>query len=648
MTSNNRREIIIVVTAFFLLVLMVWGGLSLASTVNTAYATKQNGVYDLRDFDFADAIQIIDGSDGWQSWPGALYSPEDFVLGLPSDGQPSQTVDYTQVEYATHKITLLLPPGEIYSISMKTAVYAQRLYIGGEYIGSVGNPSMSRDEFIPGTFERTYHFMPQTEQVDVIIQTANFVHGKSGCRSPTVYLGSNKNINIMNRESVFFNALILGCLLMAFMYHFSLYLLNRKRVTTLLFSICCLLLALMDKKLLYAFIPDISWYVDIRFEYLVHFLTFTSVIWFLYMQFPKLLHKAAIHPYCILALGYCFTVVFDTRFFTGVLVYFEYASITMILYVVMQFAMSLRSGKAQNILGFIGVLVLGMFGINDILNYRNVAEVFTIVGKMFTVPVGMVFFVFCYSLLIAIEYAETKRNEEALTERTKLLDELNHTKSEFLQDIKHEVRNPLHIISLGADLIRNRINTEEAYKTLDTMQNEAIRLGKMINSMVELATISGKPSDRKRIDFTELLRRRAEIFRLELKQTVLRVEIAPGLPFIYADIEQLERVLVNLFSNAANHTVNGEIILKASAGDSYITICISDTGEGIPPELLPRIFERSVSAKDGGTGYGLYICKTVVEAHGGTIEVVSELAKGTTVAFTIPVYGGQNEVAGHE
>ena len=118
-----------------------------------------------------------------------------------------------------------------------------------------------------------------------------------------------------------------------------------------------------------------------------------------------------------------------------------------------------------------------------------------------------------------------KLNEQKLANENAVLDKMHRMKTEFLQDIKHEMRNPLHIISLSGDYIRRCVEqgdeNEEAFKTIDAMQNEALRLGQMINSMVELATMSGKTSDRKKIDFTEMLNRRAEIFRLELKQVSL-------------------------------------------------------------------------------------------------------------------------------
>ena len=242
-----------------------------------------------------------------------------------------------------------------------------------------------------------------------------------------------------------------------------------------------------------------------------------------------------------------------------------------------------------------------------------------------------------------------KLNRE-LEARNAQLDSLNRIKTEFLQDIKHEVRNPLHVISLGADFVHDRIDAdygaEEAHKALNAMQNEAVRLGRMINGVVEMATMSGYATNRERVDFAELLRNCCDASRLQTEQnnTMLRINIPTGLPYVYAEAEQLVRVPVNLLSNAVNATQNGEITLDASAESNYITVIIRDTGEGISPELLPHVFERGVSGQ-GGKGYGLSIGKTIVEAHGGTIIIENGKLGGAVVTFTVPVYGGQE--AGH-
>ncbi len=152
--------------------------------------------------------------------------------------------DYRQVDklqYATHRLTLLLPPGEIYAVSMKTAVYAQRLFINGEDMGSVGVPAATREECVPNTRERTYFFSASTERVEIILHTANFVHGKSGCNPPdSIALGSAENVNTLNRRASFLNALILNALLTSFLYHLSQFLLNRRPSARCYLSISCI------------------------------------------------------------------------------------------------------------------------------------------------------------------------------------------------------------------------------------------------------------------------------------------------------------------------------------------------------------------------------------------------------------------------
>jgi signal transduction histidine kinase len=259
---------------------------------------------------------------------------------------------------------------------------------------------------------------------------------------------------------------------------------------------------------------------------------------------------------------------------------------------------------------------------------------------------------FVISLLVYALVFETLRTaqEKAAADTEKAaLENLSRMKTEFLQDIKHEVRTPLHVISLGTDFINHCLDDgnmiDDARNALSTIQNEAMRLGRMVNGMVELADMSGSPANRTKVDFSAVLSHVAETARLqtEKKQNTLRVEIAPDLPCVYGEAGQLERVPANLIENAnncTNRTGGGEIILKAYKDKNYITVHISDTGEGITPELLPDIFKRGVSGK-GGKGYGLSICKTIIDAHGGNITIESEPNKGTDVTFTIPVYGGQ-------
>jgi len=245
---------------------------------------------------------------------------------------------------------------------------------------------------------------------------------------------------------------------------------------------------------------------------------------------------------------------------------------------------------------------------------------------------------------LAADYAETKRREESLTE-------LNRTKTEFLQDMSHEMKAPLTVIATGIDFADMQLKAEsgslsEAGEALETVREETQRLGRMVSGMVNMASMSEVGENRKRVDFSALLNNSAEAFRVAIQQrgNSLGVEIAEGLPDVFVENDRYVQVMANLFNNARDNTDNGLITLTADQDGKYISVRLTDTGVGIEPELLPRVFDRGVSGS-GSTGYGLYICKTVVEAHGGSIAIESEPDKGTAVTFTVPVYAGQE--AGH-
>ncbi|GHU89798.1 hypothetical protein FACS1894202_08600 [Clostridia bacterium] len=96
------------------------------------------------------------------------------------------------------------------------------------------------------------------------------------------------------------------------------------------------------------------------------------------------------------------------------------------------------------------------------------------------------------------------------------------------------------------------------------------------------------------------------------------------------------QVLVNLCANAGRHTKNGVVAITAKRAGDFAEFAVRDNGHGIAAELLPGVFNRGVSGNDA-TGLGLAICKDVIGQHGGTIEIDSELGKGTTVTFTLPL-----------
>ncbi|HMF56020.1 MAG TPA: ATP-binding protein, partial [Pyrinomonadaceae bacterium] len=231
------------------------------------------------------------------------------------------------------------------------------------------------------------------------------------------------------------------------------------------------------------------------------------------------------------------------------------------------------------------------------------------------------------------------------------LREIDRLKSEFISTASHELRTPLTSVQMGVHLLLEGAAgelTEKQGEVLEACREDCERLEKLMRALLDLSRIeSGEEKPHLiSIRVTDLIRSAAERLRpqVESKEITFHVDVPPDAPPVLADREQIERVITNLVTNAIRYTSRGgEIHLIATQRNNRtLTISVRDTGRGIPPEYLPRIFDKFVqvpNAPSGGAGLGLAISERIVEAHGGQISAQSELGRGSTFTFTLPVAG---------
>lgn len=209
--------------------------------------------------------------------------------------------------------------------------------------------------------------------------------------------------------------------------------------------------------------------------------------------------------------------------------------------------------------------------------------------------------------------------------------------------VAHEVRNPLNAILLTLQHMRDRARTAQATGVRDPelevlyelAANEIARLDRMVGAFLDLSK-SGELR-RERLDLAESLRGSVALFQpvADARGVSLRGEIESPLE-VDADATRLPMVWNNLIANAIEATPRGEtVVVSARREGERIVVAVADTGSGIEPGLLPRIWDPFVSGKDSGAGLGLSIVRSVVERHGGEIEVESRVGEGTvmTVGF---------------
>lgn len=227
---------------------------------------------------------------------------------------------------------------------------------------------------------------------------------------------------------------------------------------------------------------------------------------------------------------------------------------------------------------------------------------------------------------------------------------LEQVRAEFVANVSHELRTPLTAIKgyLETVLDETAAETMTHRRFLEVAHTHADRLSRLINDLLSLSDIeTGKVILHSRsVGLSEFVNEVSAIFEKEAakKGIVLQNEVSADM-MVWADRDRLSQILVNLVDNAMKYTPDGGAVtfraLEREHG--FIGFQVIDTGQGIPPSDLPRITERfyrvdKARSRDmGGTGLGLAIVKHLVQLHGGTLRIESELGKGTTIDIELPV-----------
>ena len=263
-----------------------------------------------------------------------------------------------------------------------------------------------------------------------------------------------------------------------------------------------------------------------------------------------------------------------------------------------------------------------------------------------------IFFVITYwnKGLRKVVYIQTKELQET-TEKLTYHDKLQ---KEFIDIAAHEFRTPIQSVLGYSEMIHSNLKNFEQY--FDKIIRNARRLEKLTEDILDVSRIESKNLQLSKSDFdlNQTIKQVIEDHQKEALDKELKIvyESKKNVPpTIYADEARLQQVINNLLYNAINFTKNGTITITTytaqvdtnaennEPGKESIVVEIKDTGTGINPEMLPRLFEKFATRSESGTGLGLYISKSIVDSHGGKIWAYNNRdGKGATFTFTLPIY----------
>jgi signal transduction histidine kinase len=251
-------------------------------------------------------------------------------------------------------------------------------------------------------------------------------------------------------------------------------------------------------------------------------------------------------------------------------------------------------------------------------------------------------------LLALADYAAIAIENARLYEGVQRAD---RAKTEYISFVSHELRTPMTSIRGYADmLIKGMCGslTPQQQQFVQTIHSNAVRMQALVSDLLDVSRIEtgNLHLEMEPTDLTSALKSAVETTKgqIEARSQQLAVQVSENLPLVHADPTRLSQILTNLLSNAYKYTPEGgSIQVRAWRQNWYIHCSVSDTGIGISTEDQEKLFTKFFRSEDPaaqempGTGLGLCIVKSLVELQGGRIGIESQLGKGSTFAFTVPV-----------
>lgn len=618
---------------------------------NRVRVVSEDGSFDLGDIAFEKEFVYLQGKT---EYIPNILTPEAFA----DHEDEIQYGNPWQYPFATSRIRIFVPDDRTYTITASSIDFAHRVYVNGELRFEAGNPAENEAEFVAGRAQMTLDVKAENGVIEIIQQAANYVHREGGGHM-NICFGSPKIIQTYLALTYGPETMIIGLFFVLFLVHLVLYIMRQSYKPNLIFSLLCLTWmvrsGVTQTKVFFSMFPNLSWYAAFRAEYLSLPLAAILIVLLIREVFPFIMQKWFVRT--LLTVSSLFGVlclVMDTLPLSSTLIYYELFFTLTIFYLCIRFAMKvpkqIQSGQFQieQTISLIGLSIFMFATINDAMYHSSI---FYMLGISSFAMTGLAMMIFSFFQMTAMFYGTMRETalaherEQRASAENEMLTEMNRLKSAFYTDMSHEMKTPLTIIAVNAQFAAQNIESgeidEEMVTDLNAISTEARRLAQMVTSLVGIGRM--QDSNEGLLDLKSLLVETVRIYQslFARKGNKLTVEEIPELPPVAGIADQLIQVLINLLSNANRHTEGGNVFIKAEVLSDKVKISVIDNGSGIAMDMLPHVFERFCHGEKGGSGLGLYICKTIIEDHGGEMGIESEEGIGTTVWFTLPIKEGE-------
>ena len=622
-------------------------GTSYGSANRADVPLAKNGILDLRKQSFSEKIPL---NGQWAFYWQQLLDPNDTSAGkFEIVHFPSKWNDHVQngkklppFGYATYKLKVLLPATGPLVLAMPDVYSSYRLFINGKQISANGKVSTTEKDFVPHWQYKAADVPAGTDTLNLMLQISNFAHSKGGMAKP-IEIGNKENMELGRRRDEAIDLLLTGCLFMGGLFFLGLYLLGNRDKAILYFSLFSIVysyrIAGIDNYVMHTVLPDISWYITIRLEYISLLLGAGFFALYSRYLYPDDVNKRIIKIILII----CFTfaaasLLLAPVYFTRLINPFLFVVISWLIYMLYVYIMAYHRKRLGSVYSLISSLALITVFAISLLHYWTIIPPLPLLNFA-----GYITFFFLQSLVLSHRVSFVLINARKQAEMGLI------AKSEFLSTMSHEIRTPLNaVIGISHLLLKNNPREDQA-EQLDVMLFSANNLLAIVNDVLDYNKIeAGKITfEHIEMDMASIARNIVKGLQVSAqdKGIGLKLDVDETLQNkLVGDPTRVFQVISNLVHNAIKFTQTGDVQVRISADkqtDKTITLKIEvkDTGIGISEEKQKLIFERftqadsSTSRGFGGTGLGLAISKRILELQNSALQLESVEGKGSTFYF---------------
>ncbi len=673
MKANLKNRYYLLIPVIIGLIIIITSAFVYKKPVDVKRSEFNNGILDLSAWNFKrDGNINLTGQ--WEFYWNRLVYNRDFDENLLKPDAfvyvPGIWNKYTingekcpQYGYASYVLTVKNAGSQELAIRIPNLSSSYRLYIDDVLVASDGKVGTDAKSSRPAWHLRTAVFKPPLDDFRIIIQVSNFTYIQGGVWNPII-IGGIENIYHYNSNVIRKDLFLIGGILIAALFSFGLYLIQRKQKLLLHFALLGILviirMSLFDSLFIHSVFPGATYEQILFMAYIAVCWGPVVYIYFVFTLFPEYTPKFLNRLLWVPGIETMVSIILPTPLYLQLSYGVTFVAIIEIIFILV-FLFKAFADHARN--SGIMLAAAGVLTITTV--YDSLYQQYLVIeGSMALSPFGLFTFIIMQAFVIArvnhhireenenmrINLAESLEKEKDLTQRLSRLDEL---KDEFLANTSHELKTPLNaIINISDGLINqsggNWNQNQEEYLKLITASGR--RLANLINDILDFSKMKHGDINLNftGVDLRDVTIRVVTLFKyLQASETVsVLMDIPEDLPLVYGDSDRIIQILHNLIENALKFTPEGYVKISARDSGDYIKVTVEDTGIGIPEDKYEEIFIsyeqlNSAASRYGGMGLGLSISKKLIELQGGKIGVDSYYGQGTIFNFTLPVLKDQ-------